>query len=195
MVATSSQVRVQGISVQPPIWTSQQYHLQGSIQSCDSLMTTLSWTHLLTTMPCTSATQKKIQVQHVVSIPSGDYSRMFSFFAQFELPGSPPNIRWGIPDGLTKSHQGRHNINKSHTRRETTFGGLNHVRGKPHLNPHLSGRRQIIQMSLLRGTPYMSPTCNQKRSLEREISSWKLPVTFVFELCGDFALGLQWFVS
>ncbi len=99
----------------------------------------------------------------------------------FFSPALRPNIRWGIPDGLNKSHQRRHSINKSHTRGDITFRGPNHVRGNPHLNPHHPGRRHRIQMSLLRG----HPTCRllaTRRSLEREIPSWRLPVTFEFEL-------------
>ncbi len=32
------------------------------------------------------------------------------FFASFELPGSPPNIRWGIPGGPKKFPRGEFDI-------------------------------------------------------------------------------------
>ncbi len=93
------------------------------------------------------------------------------FFALFELPGSPANIRWGNPDGLNKSHK-----------RDMTFRGPNHVGGNPHLNT--LGRRPRNPTLVLGGDIElpMSPSCNQKLSLEWKIPSWQLPVTFEFEL-------------
>ncbi len=67
------------------------------------------------------------------------------------------------------------------TRGDVTFGGPNHVCGNTHLYPQLLGLRHRIQVSFLGG----HPTCRllaTRRSLEREIPSWQLPVTFEFEL-------------